>query len=349
MSLKKYWWLFIIAAPAAALAGVCAIFYYKLNVWTYGGPDTIFEIAPGEGFSRINAKLDNKDLISSAKVFHRYSQLTGQMTKFKSGRFLIKSGSTTASIIDTLINGKTITAPATIPEGKNLFEIAAILKNAKIIKNKKRFIQLAKSQSLAAQLGIPGERLEGYLYPDTYQFTPGSDEKLVLKTMVRTFNTQVKALPFTNAPLELNRHEVIILASVVEKETGASFERPMIAGVFINRLKKRMRLQSDPTTIYGIYENFNGNLRKRHLLEKTPYNTYKIPALPAGPISNPGLKSIMAVLKPAKHDYLYFVSKNDGTHVFTKTYRDHRQAVDSYQKNSRARRGKSWRYLKKNK
>jgi len=137
---------------------------------------------------------------------------------------------------------------------------------------------------------------------------------------------KTKNLSFQTAPLNLKKNEVITLASVVEKETGAAWERPKIAGVFLNRLKKRMRLQSDPTTIYGIYEGFNGNLRKRHLLEMTPYNTYKIPALPIGPIANPGTEAIKAVLRPDSHSYLYFVSKNDGTHVFSKTYKDQKSS-----------------------
>lgn len=346
MSLKKYWWVFLVAAPLLSFSALSALIYYKVSVWKYQGPDVVFEVKPGEGFSRINGNLNKRGLISSAKLFHRYSQVTGKMTSFKAGRFQLKSGSNMIDIIDTLISGKTITVAATIPEGKNLFEIANILKNSKIINDKNNFITLAKSENLARQLGIPGERLEGYLYPDTYQLTPGLDEKSVLKTMVRTFNQQVKDLPFDQAPLGLKKHEVITLASVVEKETGAAFERPIIAGVFINRLKKRMRLQSDPTTIYGIFENYKGNLRKKHLLQKTPYNTYKISGLPAGPISNPGLDSIKAVLKPAEHSYLYFVSKNNGTHVFTTNYRDHRKAVESFQKNASARRGKSWRDLK---
>lgn len=343
---KKYWWVFIVAAPGFSLLALSALIYYKVSVWQYTGPDTVFEVKPGEGFSRINGKLNSRGLISSAKLFHRYSQFTDQMTKFKAGRFSIKSGSNMLAIISTLTSGKTITVAATIPEGKNLFEIATILKNSNIIRDKERFIKLAKSPIVASELGVPGQRLEGYLYPDTYQLTPKSDEKVILKAMVRTFKQQVKNLPFEDAPLGLDRHQVITLASVVEKETGASFERPLIAGVFLNRLKKKMRLQSDPTTIYGIFENYNGNLRKKHLLQKTPYNTYKISGLPAGPISNPGLKSIMAVLKPAQHNYLYFVSKNNGTHVFTENYRDHRRAVEDFQKNARARRGKSWRDLK---
>ena len=144
------------------------------------------------------------------------------------------------------------------------------------------------------------------------------------------------------------RHDLITLASIIEKETGASFERPTISGVFHNRLKKRMRLQSDPTTIYGIYEKFTGNLRKKHLLQKTPYNTYKIFGLPLGPISNPGLESLKAAITPKKHNYLYFVSKNDGTHKFSRNYKDHLKAVTAFQKNRAARKGKSWRDLHKN-
>ena len=163
--------------------------------------------------------------------------------------------------------------------------------------------------------------------------------------MVETFNQQTKDVDFSAS--SFSKKDLIILASVVEKETGAAHERPMIAGVFHNRLRKRMRLQSDPTTIYRIYESFNGNLRKKHLQEKTPYNTYKISGLPIGPICNPGRKAIEAVLKPADHEFLFFVSQNDGTHVFAKNYADHRKNVDFFQKNYANRRGKSWRDLNK--
>lgn len=344
--MKKYWWVFVFAAPAFAFAMAALMVYYMVAIWTYDGKAVVFEVKPGEGFSRINGRLHGKGLISNPKIFHRYAQINGLMTKFKAGRFEIKPQSTMLDVFNTLIEGQSITEDATIPEGKNLFEIAEIFENDGIIKDKERFITLAKSSELSKKLGIPAERLEGYLYPDTYKFTPKSDEQDVIEAMVQTFKRKTADLDFSSAPLGLKKHEVIILASVVEKETGASFERPMIAGVFINRLKRRMRLQSDPTTIYGIWESFNGNLRKKHLLEKTPYNTYKIPALPKGPISNPGLSSIKAVLNPKEHSFLYFVSQNDGTHVFSKTYKDHKKAVEKYQKNWRARKGKSWRDLK---
>jgi UPF0755 protein len=162
--------------------------------------------------------------------------------------------------------------------------------------------------------------------------------------MIDLFHKKTESLDFTH-PF-LTKHQVIILASVVEKETGAKRERTSIAGVFTNRLKKRMRLESDPTTIYGIWNRYTGNIKKADLLEVTPYNTYKIPALPLGPISNPSLEAIQAVLKPDGHEYLFFVSKNDGTHEFTKNYQDHLEAVDNFQRNTKARQGKSWRDLK---
>jgi UPF0755 protein len=162
--------------------------------------------------------------------------------------------------------------------------------------------------------------------------------------MLAVFDKKIKKFNFSKT--KLTKHEVIILASIVEKETGAKFERPIISAVYLNRLKKRMRLQSDPTTIYGIYETFNGNLRRKHLLEKTAYNTYKLPALPLGPIANPSQAAIQAVLEPKTHKFIYFVSKNDGTHVFTETYKEHLRAVDYWQRNKRNRKGKSWRDLK---
>jgi len=344
--MKKYWWVFIVAAPMMALFMAAVMIYYMIGVWQYNGDDIVFEVHPGEGFSKINGRLHNQDLISSAKIFHRYAQMNDLMTKFKAGKFEIKSGSNMLSVFDTLISGQSITASVTIPEGKNLFQVAQIMQEEKIIKDSKPFIELAKDPSFTQQLGIDAERIEGYLYPETYKFTPGSRAQDIIKAMVAVFDQKTASLDFSKAPLGLSKHEVIILASVVEKETGAAFERPMIAGVFINRLKKRMRLQSDPTTIYGIWETFNGNLRKKHLLAKTPYNTYKISALPKGPISNPGLSSIKAVLFPKAHNYLYFVSQNDGTHIFSQTYSQHKEAVEKYQKNHRARRGKSWRDLK---
>lgn len=326
---------------AIALAG--ARVYYQINFWRYDGPTTRFEISKGEGFSKINARLKNGDFIPSAKVFHRYTQFKGLMNQLKRGEYEITHGMTMLDILDLLVSGKSITVKVTIPEGKNIFEIGKILEE-KGVSSYKSFIKSAKDKDLAEELGIKGDTFEGYLYPETYMFSKSLPAKEVIEKMLQTFKEKTGHLDFSHSSLDW--HSIVILASVVEKETGAKEERPDIAGVFLNRLRKKMRLQSDPTTIYGIYENFDGNLRKRHLLEKTPYNTYRINGLPKGPICNPGLEAIRAVLFPKRHNYLYFVSKNDGTHIFTSTYKDHLKAVRKWQLTYKNRAGKSWRDLK---
>ena len=338
-------WIFLVAAPIFAILLAAVRVFYFIQIWSYQGPAAEFHILPGETFAKINHNLLQKGMIGNPGIFHRFCQVSNILTRFKAGRYLIEPGSNMLDVIDSLVYGTPLGVALTIPEGKNIFEIGNILES-KEITTAKEFIQLAKSGELARKYRISGERMEGYLYPDTYRFDKNMPAKKVIEAMVHIFNERVKNVDFSSS--NLNRHQVITLASIVEKETGAQWERPMIAGVFHNRLKKGMRLQSDPTTIYGIFENFNGNLRKRHLLQKTPYNTYKIKGLPKGPISNPGLASIKAVLKPAQHKYLYFVSKNDGTHVFTSTYKEHLKAVKIHQKTRKNRKGKSWRDLKQN-
>lgn len=342
--MKKYWWIFLIASPLLAFVMLGALVWYLVAGWQYTGSESTFTIRPGEPFSSINARLAQKKIISNSKVFYRYCKLTGELTSFRAGTFRIETPANMLDIIETLTEGHSIAESVTVPEGKNLYEIAEIFAEEDITK-KEEFLRLAKDASLAKEFGIPAGRLEGYLYPDTYKFEKKTPAKTVLETMVRQFFLIVEELDIQNTPMNLSLHELVTLASIVEKETGAGFERPVIAGVFYNRLKKKMRLQSDPTTIYGIYEDFDGNLKKKHLYEKTPYNTYKISGLPKGPIANPGKESLKAVLNPEAHSYLYFVSKNDGTHIFSKTYREHAKAVEAFQKNREARAGKSWRDL----
>ncbi|EQC47570.1 endolytic transglycosylase MltG [Bacteriovorax sp. Seq25_V] len=341
---KKNLFIFLFLAPAFALILSVIHIYYGIYVWEFKGPTTTFEIKPGDSFGPINFRLADNKMIYSARLFHRYSKFSQKLTSFKAGVYEVEQGLTMSGVLELLTSGRSITTKVTIPEGKNLFEVAKILEEAKIIASADEFIRLAKNENFVKSLGLNAQRIEGYLYPDTYNFTPNSTPKFVIESMYNVFQAKTADLDFSKT--NLSKFEVITLASIVEKETGAKFERPRIAGVFHNRLAKRMRLQSDPTTIYGIYENYNGNLRKKDLLEKTPYNTYKIPALPIGPISNPGIESIKAVLEPEQHQFLYFVSKNDGTHIFSKSYKDHNEAVKTWQINRKNRAGKSWRDLK---
>jgi UPF0755 protein len=203
--------------------------------------------------------------------------------------------------------------------------------------------------SLGFQQNALPPTLEGYLYPDTYFFNKTISPEDMTRQMVRKFfSVWSKEFDTRATQLGMTRHQVVTLASIVEKETGAPNERPMISSVFHNRLKKHMRLQSDPTTIYGIWKRYKGNIHKRDLLESTPYNTYTVAALPVGPISNPGVEAIRAALHPAESPYLFFVSHNDGTHEFTKTFGEHTAAVKRFQLDPKAREGKSWRDLNQN-
>jgi UPF0755 protein len=310
---------------------------------TYDGDNMNFVVENGDTFGKINQRLFNQGLISNTRFFHYLAKYKKVMTKFKAGSYTIAKGSTMSDVLNTLVYGQANLTSVTIPEGKNMYEVAKLLEAAGVTKEKD-FLEIIQSREFISQFNISADSLEGYLYPETYRFVPNSTAKLVAKTMLDLFNKKTEQINFSHPFLD--KHQVIILASMVEKETGAKTERPSIAGVFTNRLKKRMRLESDPTTIYGIWSRYTGNIKKSDLLEVTPYNTYKIPALPKGPISNPSLEAIQAVLSPENHEFLFFVSRNDGTHVFTKNYGEHVQAVDSFQKNSGARKGKSWRDLK---
>jgi UPF0755 protein len=335
----------IIILGLLALATMLAVGGYVSYVFTqtYQGPDVIFTVHTGDTFGKVNQRLFDQGLIPDKRFFHYYAKYKQELSRLKAGSFTIPRGATIPLVLDTLVNGQPILTSVTIPEGKNMYEVARMLAQAGIT-TEEEFLSAVQHPDIISQLNIQASSLEGYLYPETYRFAPNTPAKTVAKTMIDLFNKKTSGISFDH-PF-LNKHQVIILASMVEKETGAKQERPAIAGVFTNRLKKRMRLESDPTTIYGIWSRYNGNIRKADLLELTPYNTYKIPALPVGPIANPSLEAIQAVLNPEQHEYFFFVSKNDGTHVFTKTYSDHTNAVNDYQKNANARKGKSWRDLK---
>lgn len=332
----------LILIPIISVA-IGTSYIYNIYTSSYQGQGVNFTVKNGEGFSSINYRLRKEGIISDARFFHYFTKYTNQLGSLKAGLYTIPTGVTMPQVLDILTSGVAQLTRITIPEGKNLYEIGKILEK-KGITTYKAFIDMARNQELIGKLGIKAPSLEGYLFPETYMFAPNTPAKLVVVTMLKQFNQVTKSMDLRHS--FLSPHEVIILASIVEKETGAKWERPTIAGVYLNRLKKPMRLQADPTTIYGIWESYNGNLRRKHLLQKTAYNTYKMSGLPLGPIANPSIEAIKAVLNPKKHNFIYFVSKNDGTHVFTPTYKKHLRAVNYWQKNIGRRKGKSWRDLK---
>jgi UPF0755 protein len=295
-----------------------------------GGINQVITIREGMSLKEVASALKGNGIITNKDLFMLWTRLLGNSRKIKAGEYLLNSGMAPVRIIEILTRGIIITYPVTVPEGFSIEQIGDILA-ANGLADKKLFVSLAHEPGVIKKYGISGPSLEGFLYPDTYQFGKGLPPSLIIDVMVKRFWEIIGPYMDRIKGLKMTVEEVITLASIVEKETGTAEEMPLIASVFLNRLRNGMRMESDPTVIYGM-NDFTGNLTRKDLLESTPYNTYVIRGLPPGPISNPGLASIKAVLYPAETDYLYFVSKNDGTHYFSSSIEEHNRAVWKYQK-----------------
>jgi len=297
----------------------------------------LFEVSRGAGLGAVSGRLERAGLVRSALATRLLARFEGLDTKLQVGEYEISPDQTPGEILAILTSGRVKTWPVTLPEGSRATEIALRLEEAGLV-DADAFMAAVGDVALREDLGIQGESLEGYLYPDTYQLPRNMTAEQIARAMVRQFD-QIwsREIEAGSQGSTLSKLEIVTLASIVEKETAAPEERPLIAAVFLNRLKKGMRLETDPTVIYGI-ENFDGNIRKSHLRDTgNPYNTYRIRGLPPGPIASPGLEALRAVVAPAETNFLYFVSRNDGTHKFSATLRDHVNAVNHYQKNRRNR------------
>ena len=269
-------------------------------------------------------------LISRPRYFILLGQLMNADRAIQAGDYALQTGMRPSAVLARLRSGAVIQIAVTIPEGYTAREIADQLEAQRLM-SAELFLATVTDPTLIDQLGIKATSLEGYLFPSTYHATRRTTSEELVRRMVHEFRDATKGLDWTAAgPRKLTPHQVVTLASIIEKETSRDDERPLIAAVFHNRLKRRMPLQSDPTVIYAL-DGFDGNLRKTDLRVKSPYNTYRVVGLPPGPIANPGLASIEAALHPAPVNYLYFVSKNDGTHVFSATLAEHQKAVARYQ------------------
>ncbi|MBT3256701.1 MAG: endolytic transglycosylase MltG [Deltaproteobacteria bacterium] len=301
------------------------------------GQNQSFVVKEGASLNQVAEDLENAHIIRSRTLFRLAGRLMGYDHHIKTGEYRLNDAMPPLKILETLKEGRIITHSITIPEGFNLDRIAQLLAQ-KGLSNKASFLEQAKDRSLITRLDLSGDTLEGYLYPDTYRFRRNATAGRIIDVMIKRFRDIVTPLEAQIKDSGMTLKQVITLASIVEKETGCPEERPMIARVFLNRLEKNMRLESDPTVIYGI-SNFNGNLTKRDLKTQTPYNTYIIRGLPPGPIANPGLAAISAVLNPVEGNYYYFVSKNNGTHYFSRTLKEHNRAVRQFQKNRSKKQG----------
>jgi len=347
---------FIVLA-SIALAGVGAV-VWKLGYFQPLGTSVTYTVQKGENFAALAHKLQVSGIISSGRALRWYVNFFATKKPLQRGEFALYTNMPVPLLVKVLTEGKPIEYKFTIPEGWNIFQIAEELE-VKGLAKKADFLAAARSPELIQM--IPGmdvsqakpKSIEGYVYPDTYLLQKVFSPKEIAQVMVQHFRDVFKSLEselrdnYLVREFHFTPHQIVTLASIVEKETGASSERPLVASIFVNRLRKKMRLQTDPTIIYGIYlekGSWDGDIHRRDLDGTGEYNTYAHHGLPPGPISNPGVSAIQAVLHPADSEFLFFVSKGDGTHVFSKDYASHAKAVQQSIKPG-AKDGKSWRDL----
>ncbi len=323
----------ICAVLLLLLASLFTAGWYFQYAWEPGpvgdAATVVVEIPEGSSVRDIQKILVDRGVIYDDIRFLIMARFSGRAGRLQAGEFLLPTGALPRDIIHALSTAHSIEYSITIPEGLSIEETASRFA-AKGWCRAERFIALCHNVSFIESLGLTGAvSLEGFLYPAKYSVPKNMrDAEKLIALMVGTFrNVWQEITAGIEPPPE--REMVVTLASMVEKETAAGFERPIIAGVFFNRLKKGMRLQSDPTVVYGV-KDFEGKITRAMLRNKTPYNTYVIPGLPAGPIASPGRAALKAVLSPAETDAFYFVAKGNGTHQFSRTLREHNNAVRKY-------------------
>lgn len=292
----------------------------------------LFEVAHGSSGKEIAKQLEKQGFIRHRWAVSYLSALKGSDRAIQAGEYELKPSMTPAEILQKLASGEMFVRRFTLKEGASMWEIGSLLQQAGIMKDKLTFEKFLTDQSLLHELQLNDHSLEGYLFPDTYSFSRGTSPKVIISKMYENFNKKWDpSWDQRLKELNMSKHDIVTLASIIEKESGNSEEQPLISSVFHNRLQRRMRLQSDPTVIAGI-PHFNGNLTKEDLMTPTPYNTYVIDGLPVGPIGNPGTTSLEAAINPAKTDYLFFVANGQGSHVFSATLDEHNKAVNLYQR-----------------
>jgi peptidoglycan lytic transglycosylase G len=336
MKSKKIYFIIIplLILILLAGAGILGLYHYINNVPSVS-KDTTLEIKKGEGLRAISQNLERNAVVVNEHLFVLYVMYEGLQDQLKAGEYKFESGSTMSQVVGKLSKGDVVVYNVTIPEGLTVSQIGELLQDQRVI-SKEEFLLLTQDKELRTELLRDRHHsFEGYLYPDTYSYNKGVTALEIVKMMVKRFNTVYGSLENERVDTKLTDNEIITLASIIEKETGSPDERELVSAVFHNRLRIGMKLDSDPTVIYGLGEGFNGTLTRSDLKHMTEYNTYLIKGLPPGPIANPGKESITAAMYPADVNYLYFVSKGDGTgtHKFSSNYQDHKRAVNEYRKN----------------
>lgn len=316
----------------------------KLNIVSAG---LEYSIKSGSSLSAVIYDLADKKILEGPRYLLWYARLNGLSNKMKAGDYRLTSELTAQQFLDNIFTGKVVQHSLTIIEGWSFQQLLDALNAHPHIQ---QTVSGLKGKEIMSKLGLTDLHPEGQFLPDTYHFPNQLTDIDFLKRAHDAMQVTLQSL-WQNREVGLiykNPYEALIMASIIEKETGLASEREEIAGVFVRRLQKKMRLQTDPTVIYGMGEKFDGNLRKRDLLLDTPYNTYRRHGLPPTPIALPGKEAIYAALHPAEGDALYFVARGDGSHVFSNTLREHNNAVIKYQLKGRARSFSSYKHKTKN-
>ncbi len=324
-------WSFVAALLLTAVLAFQLLRFQHGAIPLASGP-AVFLIRSGSNIKSISQELARQKIIDDPWLFILLAKLRGVETRVRAGEYQLEPGLTADELLGKFIQGNAIQYKLTIIEGWSFRQMLAAIAEDPVIEST---LQGKTDAEIMTLLGQSDQHPEGLFFPDTYRFPKGTSDldflrrayQVMQKHLEREWSQRVPGLPLKSS------YEALILASIIEKETGAGFERPLIAGVFVERLKLKMRLQTDPTIIYGLGPDFDGNIRYRDLRKDTPYNTYLRAGLTPTPIALPGLDSIRAALNPASTKALYFVSKGDGTHQFSATLDEHNAAVSRYQLN----------------
>jgi len=328
--------LLLFVLIVVVLAGAAAALQYSRVREPYRGyeaAEQFVEIPQGAGSRGIGERLAEAGILRDARTFRVALWLSGQGRKLKAGEYRFDRPMTPLEVIDKLARGDVYVVTVTFPEGLTMFEMARIFE-AHGFGPADTFVAAARDATPIKDLDPAAKDLEGYLFPETYALPRRTDASKLVRLMTSRFeHVLTPDLREAAAARHLSMHEVVTLASIVEKETARADERPLVAGVYTNRLRIGMALACDPTVIYALQRmgRYNGNLHKADLSMDSPYNTYRYPGLPPGPIASPGRAALEAAVQPADTDYLYFVSRNDGSHAFARTYDEHKRNVEKYQ------------------
>ncbi|MDI9569619.1 MAG: endolytic transglycosylase MltG [Pseudomonadota bacterium] len=289
----------------------------------------LVDIPRGDGFLQIIDRLDQAGLVTNRPLFTALAIFKGAARQIRAGEYELSSSMSPVEIIAKLVKGEIKFYMVTIPEDLTVREIAALLAASKLVKES-NFLDLARDRRFVASLGVVGDSLEGYLYPETYKLDRSMGSREIIQIMNRQFWKRfTPEMRKRAAEMGMSINEIVTMASLIGKETGFKDEKPLISAVFYNRLGMGMKLQSDPTAVYDL-EDFDGKITRRHLLRDAPHNTYRIQGLPPGPIANPDIDSLKAALYPARTNYLYFVANNNGSHKFSSNLTAHQQAISRY-------------------